>query len=283
VPLNDPMVGVATGIDARSHALGYFYPRDDLMESRALARGLPRSSPATDGNRPRDAAGRLQRRARRRHHSARRLFRIAGCESLSFHVTSGPAAPFSLFAPGPFGFPGGPLHTDELRIWVMFTGRSPGTSDVGAMTVVARNAFNDEVQRWENIPIVADSVARPKVAVALVLDESGSMLAGAGNNRTRLEVLKLAVTTFVDQLYDDNGLAMAAFANTGRTQRPRRRRAAEFGRARRCPPKSWRTARPTSTSTHPSAPGCKLRQTSTRPRRSPQISTARPRSSLRMA
>lgn len=216
VPLNDPMVGGATPASMLDHtAFGYFYPRDDAMESRALARGLPAivsgdptqivlETPQVVFNDVPE--GDTTQRAA--------LFRIAGCESLSFHVTIPPAAPFSLFMPGPFAFPGGPLHTDELRIWVLFTGRAPGTSDAGAMTVVARNAFNDEVQRWEGIPIVADSVARPKVAVALVLDESGSMLYGAGNNRTRLEVLKLAATTFVDQLYDDNGLAMAAFANT---------------------------------------------------------------------
>ena len=221
VPLNDPMVGGATPASMLDHlALGYLYPRNDLMESRALARGLP----AIVSGDPTQISletpqivfndvpeGDTTQRAA--------LFHITTCEVLSFHVTAPPAAPFSLFAPGPFAFPAGPLHTHELRIWVMFTGRAPGTSDAGTMTVVARNGFGDEVQRWENIPIVADSVARPKVAVTLVLDESGSMLAGAGNNRTRLEVLKLAATTFVDQLYDDNGLAMVAFAETGQKLR----------------------------------------------------------------
>ena len=217
VPLNDPMVGGATPASMLDHrARGYFYPRDDAMEARVLARGLPAivsgdptqftlETPQIVFNDVPEGDT-MQRAA---------LFRIEGCEALTFHVTSPPAAPFSLFAPGPFPFPAGPLHTHELRIWVMFTGRAPGTADAGSLTVVARNAFNDEVQRWENIPIVANSIARPKVAVALVLDESGSMLYGAGNNRTRLEVLKLAATTFVDQLYDDNGLALAAFANTG--------------------------------------------------------------------
>jgi hypothetical protein len=41
------------------------------------------------------------------------------------------------------------------------------------------------------------------------------MLYDAGNNRTRLQVLQLAATTFVDQLYDDNGLALVSFAETG--------------------------------------------------------------------
>lgn len=215
VPLNEPMVGGATPASMLDHlALGYFYPRDDAMESRALALGLPAivSGDATqivletpqiifndvpEGDTTQRAA----------------LFRVSGCEALNFHVTSDPGAPFSLFAPGPFGHPSGPLHTDELRVWVMFTGRAPGTSDSSTITIVARNSFDDEVLRWENIPIIANSVAQPKVAVTLVLDESGSMLYDAGNNRTRLEVLKLAATTFVDQLYDDNGMAMVAFSD----------------------------------------------------------------------
>jgi hypothetical protein len=53
----------------------------------------------------------------------------------------------------------------------------------------------------------------------MVLDESGSMLANAGNNRMRLEVLQFAATTFVDQLFDDNGVAMVAFSDAAQTER----------------------------------------------------------------
>jgi hypothetical protein len=216
VPLNDPMVGGATPASMLDHtALGYFYHRDDPMEARALAGGLPAiiSGDVTEIvlETPQVIFNDVPEGDTTKRPA---LFRISGCESLTFHLT-GPAAPFAPFEPGPFPFPSGPLHTDELRIWVMYTGRDPAGVDASVMTVVARNAFGDEVQRWENIPIFANSVPRPKVAVALVLDESGSMLYDAGNNRTRLEVLRLAAATFVDQLYDDNGLAMAAFANTG--------------------------------------------------------------------
>jgi len=216
VPLNDPMIGGATPASMLNHtSLGYFYPSDDVMESRVIERGLPAivsgdvteivlETPQVIFNDVPE--GDTTKRAV--------FFRISGCESLTFHVTNGPTGPFSLFAPGPFAFPAGPLPADELRIWLMYTGGSPGSVDAGVMTVVARDAFGAEIQRWENTPIFANSVARPKVAVALVLDESGSMLYGAGNNRTRLQVLQLAATTFVDQLYDDNGLALVSFANT---------------------------------------------------------------------
>ena len=73
------------------------------------------------------------------------------------------------------------------------------------------------VEEWIDIPMIATSVSRPSVAVTLVMDESGSMLYDAGNNRSRLEVLKLAAHTFIDQLYDDNGIAMVSFDENSAT------------------------------------------------------------------
>src|SRR3546814_16733621 len=79
------------------------------------------------------------------------------------------------------------------------------------MTVVARDPDGNEVLR-EDIPLIANTVARPTAAVALVLDESGSMLADAGNNRIRINVLRDAAKSLVDELYDDNGLTLISFA-----------------------------------------------------------------------
>ena len=219
VPLNDPMIGGATPasmLDHRSH--GYFYPDDDLLESRVLARGLP-PTVSGDGLTVELVTPQVVFNSVPEGDTTQRaaLFLVRGCGSLTFEVTAGPSAPFSLFAPGPYSFPGPHLPTEEFRIWVMFTGGTPGSTASGTIGVVARNQFGDTVGTWTNIPIVATSVARPRVAVALVLDESGSMLYDAGNNRTRLQVLQLAATTFVDQLYDDNGLAMISFAETAHT------------------------------------------------------------------
>jgi hypothetical protein len=207
VALSNPMVGGATPASMLDHkALGYFYHQDDRLSSMisgdvtAVQLETPQVifNDVPEGDTTKRAA----------------LFQIAGCAILSFEVTNGPTGPFSLFEPGPFPYPAAAgFPTEALRIWVMYTGRTPGSVDTGVMTVLARNEFGDEVQRWENIPIFANSVARPKVAVSLVLDESGSMLYDAGNGRTRLQVLQLAATTFVDQLFDDNGLAMVSFAN----------------------------------------------------------------------
>lgn len=216
VALNDPMVGGATPASMLDHlALGYFYPPDEPLESRAIDRGLP----AVVSGDPQQITlltpqvlfnnvpeGDTTKRAA--------LFEVSGCGALTFEVESDPGAPFSLYTPGPYPYPAGAFPTEEFRIWLLFTGQAPGSVAASTMTVVARDEFGAEVDRWTDIPIFGFSVARPVVAVTMVLDESGSMLYDAGNNRTRLEVLQFAATTFVDQLYDDNGLALVSFDET---------------------------------------------------------------------
>src|SRR3546814_18785020 len=96
----------------------------------------------------------------------------------------------------------------------MFTGApaaavpAGGTVDDpgGTMTVVARDPDGNEVLR-EDIPLIANTVARPTAAVALVLDESGSMLADAGHNRIRINVLRDAAQSPVAALSSEIGRA----------------------------------------------------------------------------
>jgi len=144
-------------------------------------------------------------------------FNVDGCKRLLFEVTNGPTGPFTLDDSGPFWHPPSDFPTADLRIWLLFTGQAPDTSDNGLISVRAIDAETSvEVDSWIDIPISANSIDRPTAAVALILDESGSMLSDAGNNRdTRLEVLQVAATTFIDQLFDDNGLMMVAFDETG--------------------------------------------------------------------
>ena len=217
VPLNDPMVGGATPASMLDHtSLGYHYPRDVALEIRAseisqasIVSGDPvkvtlETPQVTFNDVP---EGETTKRAA--------LFRMAGCADLRLEVEAGPTGPFSLFEPGPFFHPASPFPTDELRIWLTYTG-SRGTTAKGKMTVVVRDPDHVVLAQWPEIPIVANSVARPLVAVSLVLDESGSMTRDAGNNRTRLAALQRAATTFVDQLFDDNGVAMVAFAEAAK-------------------------------------------------------------------
>jgi hypothetical protein len=216
VPLNSPMIGGATPASMLDHTtLGYTYPQDDRLEQRVLALGFPAMesmdpvqiellTPTVNFNDVPE--GDTTRRAA--------TFQISGCGHFTFSVAPVPGAPFSLFDPGPFMFPVGPLPQTDLRIWVLFTGRAPNTNDFGSMTVTVRDEFGVEVHAPFVIPITANSVQRPRAAAVLVLDDSGSMLAPAGNGRTRIQVLRQAATTFVDHMYDDNGLAIVSFADS---------------------------------------------------------------------
>jgi hypothetical protein len=216
VPLNSPMLAGATPASMLDRApLGYFFPPDSPLENRLATRGLPAMVTGDPSTIELETMS-IVFNAVPEGDTTRRpaTFKIGGCGALSFEVTTPPASPFSLLSPGPYPWPVGPLHTDELRVWVTFTGQQPGSMSSGSLGLVARDAFGAEVGRWDAIPIIADSVRRPRVAVSLVLDESGSMLYDAGNNRRRLDVLKLAARTFVDQLYPDNGLAIVSFADS---------------------------------------------------------------------
>jgi hypothetical protein len=216
VPLNSPMIGGATPGSMLDHiALGYTYPEDDRLEQRVLALGFPAMqtadpvqiemlTPTVNFNDVPE--GDTTRRSA--------TFQISCCDHLTFRVSPGPGAPFSLLDPGPFMFPMGPLPQTELHIWVLFTGQAPGTSATGSMTVTVEDKFGVGVHAPFVIPIIANSVQRPRAAAVLVLDDSGSMLAQAGNGRTRIQVLRQAAKTFVDHMYDDNGLAIVSFADT---------------------------------------------------------------------
>lgn len=222
--LNDPMIGGATPASMLDHtALGYRYPRDIPLELHVA--GDP-DFPNFQSGDPINAtlvtpqvvfndvpADETVMRAA--------LFDVKTCAPLSFEVESGLTGNFSLFQPGPYPFPSSEFATNEFRIWVMFTGAGAATIPMGGtvndpggtMTVVGRDPDGNEVLR-EDILLLANTVARPTAAVALVLDESGSMLSDAGNNRIRLDVLRNAAKSLVDTLYDDNGLTLISFAET---------------------------------------------------------------------
>ena len=220
VDLNTPMHGGATPASMLNHvALGYVYHPDDLLLAAAQAAGnagFISGDPLTVTLETPQVVFNDVPEGDTTHRAA--LFRIVGCGTLMFQAVIN-AGPFVLADPSPYSFPGSDFPTDQFRVWVQYTGQAPGTLDQGSMGIVAHNAFGDEVWRDDDIPIVANSVRRPRASVTMVLDESGSMLADAGNNRMRLEVLQFAATTFVDQLFDDNGVAMVAFSDAAQTIR----------------------------------------------------------------
>lgn len=211
VALNDPMVGGATPQSMLDHrSLGVEYPLDDGIAAirPAMITGDEVSvelltSTVWFNDIPEDEETRRPA-----------TFVVSGCDRLNFEVTAGPTAPFQLHDSGFVSHPQTDLHTSHVRIWVRYRGTTEGSTDSGSMTVRVTDIDGAEVAQFVDLPLEANTVKRPKAAVVVVLDESGSMLYDAGNNQSRLEVLERAALTFVDNLYDDNGVALVSFDET---------------------------------------------------------------------
>ena len=119
------------------------------------------------------------------------VFEVGGCGPVHLQIVSGPT--------GAFGTPLGTTVTvvpDEYgplahgRVWVSYTSTTAGSASNGTMTV----RHNETGQTW-TITISARTVARPKSAVALVLDRSGSMSEDSGDGTPKVDKLRQAVWT----------------------------------------------------------------------------------------
>lgn len=140
------------------------------------------------------------------------LFSAISCHEVHLSITFGPAA---LTGPGgtSFGTFPAPLGTSVTiphissstppigRIWISYRGTSPLDSATGTVTVHC-----DETNQDFIIPIAANTISRPTVAVMLVLDQSGSMggLAGIDQTTRRMDVLHQAAAQFVQLAQDSS-------------------------------------------------------------------------------
>jgi hypothetical protein len=143
-------------------------------------------------------------------------FSVSSCTPTHFEidvpiVTSRP--PGTIFG-RPFGSTAALQSDEDLKsgkayIWITYTGTSDGDSATGEVTV--RNVETN--QQW-TIPITANTVRRPTVAVALVLDRSGSMNESSGLGEPlshRIDVLRFAATHFVDVIRENNAIGIVSF------------------------------------------------------------------------
>lgn len=143
-------------------------------------------------------------------------FDVTTCRSLTFRITAGPT--------GGFGTPLGTQATvtavdanpvANALIWLSYTSTTAGATASGSVTV----HNNETAQNWV-IPIVANTVARPKTAVSLVLDHSGSMAEDAGDGRTKVAKLREAGTVFVNAMLQGDGLSIVRFDDTSQILMP---------------------------------------------------------------
>ncbi len=138
------------------------------------------------------------------------VFEVLTCAGqATLEIISGPGSHFGV----PFGtsdvFVRSPDNEEgEARIWFSYQGTNAGAAANG----LVRIRCVETNESWD-IPITADTIDKPTVCTALVLDRSGSMgeTAGLGDGRTRMDVLKHSAAIFIDAMDDDDGVAVASF------------------------------------------------------------------------
>jgi hypothetical protein len=145
------------------------------------------------------------------------VFKVRSCRAVTFAVTAGPTVTVGP-AGTKFELPLGgsdtlaAAHTlDERKaqIWISYTGSAAGDVAAGSVTVHCNETNQDFI-----FSIAANTIARPKVAVVMVLDKSGSMDSGAGDGRTRMQVLHDSAPPFVDLIAEFDGIGVVSFDDT---------------------------------------------------------------------
>lgn len=154
------------------------------------------------------------------------------CQDLTFEISSGPTGGFGT----PFGTsvnvePGEATAISSGRLWLSYTSTTSGATATGLVTVRARRGAT-VLQSWL-VNIHANTIARPKSAVTLVLDHSGSMADEAGDGTRKVQKLREAVTNFIGLMRPGDGLGIVRFDDTAQELMPVTDVGAEIGGAGR--------------------------------------------------
>jgi hypothetical protein len=140
------------------------------------------------------------------------VFSAVSCHSVHLSIVAGPTlltgpagTNFGTF-PAPLGTAVTIPHISSStppkgRLWISYRGTDPLDVATGTVTVHC-----DETNQDFIVPIAANTISRPTVAVMLVLDQSGSMdwLAGIDQTTKRIDVLRQAATQFVQLAQDSS-------------------------------------------------------------------------------
>jgi hypothetical protein len=134
-------------------------------------------------------------------------FDAVTCRTLTFQITAGPPASFGT----PFGtsamVSADPiLPAASALIWLSYTSTNPGDTASGNVTVRCMETG----QTWI-INISANTIARARTAVSLVLDRSGSMSEDAGDGVTKVAKLREASHVFLDVMLASDGIGLVRF------------------------------------------------------------------------
>ena len=138
------------------------------------------------------------------------VWEVVTCRRLTIRITTGPT--------GGFGTPRGTsvtvtadpiLPTAFARLWLSYTSTNPGDSASG--NVIVRCIETN--QSW-TINIAANTIARPRSAVTLVLDRSGSMNEDAGDATTKVQKLREAANALISIMQTGDGIGLVRFNET---------------------------------------------------------------------
>ncbi|WP_456826718.1 S8 family serine peptidase [Cellulomonas sp. P5_E12] len=128
----------------------------------------------------------------------------------AFEMSGLPAAPFSMHnysGPVTLGKSTDYDTPREVYLWVRYTGTTAGDTASGTAEVTCTTTG-----AVYPVTITANTIARPTAAMALVLDQSGSMLDPSGvGTMTREQVLRFSAGIFVDYVREHNGVGMVTF------------------------------------------------------------------------
>ena len=144
------------------------------------------------------------------------VFEVVTCATRTFRITAGPTGGFGT----PFGTVVAVSANDadpiaDARVWLSYTSTTANSTSHGAVTVHC----DETGENWV-ININANTVARPKTAVVLVLDHSGSMSDDAGDGTPKVAKLREAATDFVNAMLDGDAVSIVRFDDTAQTLMP---------------------------------------------------------------
>jgi hypothetical protein len=144
------------------------------------------------------------------------VFEITSCIPITLRITAGPTGGFGTPLGTTINVPPAKFSAfADGRLWLSYTSTTAGSTSVGSVTVHC----NETGQNWV-IPIVANTVARPKSAVAFVFDHSGSMSEDAGDGRTKIQKLREAANIFVTVMLQGDGIGIVRFDDTAQILMP---------------------------------------------------------------
>ncbi|WER48605.1 lysyl oxidase family protein [Cupriavidus sp. WKF15] len=141
-------------------------------------------------------------------------FEVRSCRAVSFSIVSGPTTLTGSAGTtfGTLSTPGSMLAEEHSLLprnaflWLTYKGTNAG--DVGTGEVKVK--CNETGEEW-TVPIIANTIKRPTVAVVLALDQSGSMGWPAGTGANRIDVLHDAASRFVELAQANNGIGLVRF------------------------------------------------------------------------